>query len=210
MSGRSTLCRLAAALALTGVVGGTSVTALGAEDAKPAKPAASKDKAEGSDAGKSLIGTRVDSEQPIEITADTLEVKQKDQLAIFRGKVDAIQGTMRLRADQLTVHYRENSEDPEQPGISKIEADGNVFVSSPGETAQGARGVYDVDRSRIDLFDNVVLTQGKSVLKGQRLEMNLTTGESKVAGEGGRVSGVFVPEKKANQGDSGKPPQKKN
>lgn len=166
----------------------------------------------------SLLGSRADSDKPIEITADTLEVKQNQSLAVFKGRVDAVQGNMRLRSDQLTVHYRDNKEQPDQPGISKIEADGNVFISSPRETAQGARGVYDVDRSRIDLFGSVVLTQGESVVRGERLEMNLATGESKVtggasagqSGGGGRVKGLFVPEKKSG-GSAKKPPiQKKN
>ena len=154
-----------------------------------------------------FVGTRTDSSAPIEIVADTLEVKQREQLAIFRGNVDALQDDMRLRADTLIVHYRENKENPDQPGISKIEAEGNVFVSSPKETAKGTRGVYDVDRSRIDLVGGVVLTQGENVVRGDRLEMNLATGESKVAsGEGGgRVRGLFVPDKK---GDAS--PQKKN
>jgi lipopolysaccharide assembly outer membrane protein LptD (OstA) len=90
------------------------------------------------------------------------------------------------------------NEHPAQPAIAKIEAEGNVFVSSPKETAKGERGVYDVDRSRIDLVGGVVLTQGENVVRGDQLEMNLATGESKVtsAQGGGRVRGLFVPEKK--------------
>jgi len=151
-------------------------------------------------APKSLvIGSPENRDQPIDITADTLEVKQSENLAIFRGNVDALQGDMRLRSDVLTVHYRESKESPDQPGISKLVAEGNVFISSPEETAQGERGVYDVDRARIDLFGKVILTQGKSVVRGDKLEMNLETGESRVIaqeGKGGRVKGRFVPEKK--------------
>ena len=160
-----------------------------------------------------FVGTRTDTTLPIEITADTLEVKQNQQLAVFRGKVDAVQGEMRLRADQLVVHYRDNKETPDQPGISKIEADGNVFVSSPTETGKGSRGVYDVDRARIDLVGDVVLTQGQNVVKGDTLEMNLTTGESKVASgvsDGGRVKGLFVPKKKPATEENDASSQKKN
>jgi len=199
--------RLAVALALLGL---TAAPLYAAEATAAPKADSAKPKPGASDAGRSLLGSRASTDEPIEITADTLEVKQKDQLAVFRGKVDAVQGDMRLRADELTVHYRENKEDADQPGISKIEAIGNVFVSSPRETAQGARGTYDVDNSRIDLFDNVVLTQGKNVLKGQKLEMNLATGESKVVGQGGRVRGLFVPDKKAEADDAKAPSQKKN
>lgn len=162
---------------------------------------------------KPFVGTRTDTSAPIEITADTLEVKQNQQLAIFRGKVDAVQGDMRLRAEVLVVHYRDNKANPEQPGISKIEADGNVFVSSPQETAQGARGVYDVDRARIDLTGGVVLTQGENVVRGENLEMNLATGESKVVSSKtgtGRVRGLFVPDKTSDASKGGASSQKKN
>jgi lipopolysaccharide export system protein LptA len=160
-----------------------------------------------------FVGARTDTSLPIEITADTLEVKQNQQLAIFRGKVDALQGEMRLRADELIVHYRDNKENPDQPGISKIEAEGNVFVSSPKETGKGARGVYDVDHARIDLVGDVVLTQGQNIVKGDTLEMNLTTGESKVASGktgGGRVRSLFVPEKKPVAGKNDPSSQQKN
>ena len=149
-------------------------------------------------------GESHDTEQPIEIVADTLEVRQSEKIAIFRGDVDAVQGKMVLRADALVVHYRENNENPEQPGISRIDAEGNVFVSSPEETAQGARGVYDVDNRMIHLLGDVILTQGDNIVQGERLEMNLETGESRVmsgdAASGGRerVRGLFVPEKKKN------------
>jgi lipopolysaccharide export system protein LptA len=144
------------------------------------------------------------TEQPIEIVADTLEVRQSENLAIFEGDVDAVQGDMVLRADTLTVHYRDNKENPDQPGISRIDAKGHVFVSSPAETAQGNTGVYDVDNSMIHLAGDVILTQGGNVIQGERLEMNLATGKSRVmsaAGANGsteRVRGLFVPENKKN------------
>ena len=144
------------------------------------------------------------SQAPIEITADTLEVRQAENLAIFRGDVDAIQGDMLLKADMLVVHYRDNKETPDQPGISQIDAEGNVFVSSPDETAQGARGIYDVDNEKIWLTGQVVLTQGDNIIQGEQLELDLATGQSKVlsaapeSGKSERVRGLFVPKKENN------------
>jgi len=145
-----------------------------------------------------------DSQAPIEITADTLEVRQSDNLAIFRGDVDAVQGDMVLKADMLVVHYRENNDAPDQPGISQIDAEGNVFVSSPNETAQGARGVYDIDNQKIWLSGGVILTQGDNIIQGEQLELDLASGKSKVtsaepgSGDGERVRGLFVPKKDIN------------
>ncbi len=148
-----------------------------------------------------------DSGQPIEITADSLEVRRDKGFAVFTGNVDAVQGKMRLRADKLTVHYRPNGGKGSggaaaQGTISRMDAEGSVFVSSPDETAQGERGVYDVDRRIITLNGSVVLTRGKNVIRGDRAVLNLETGVSRVesAGTTGkrrqRVKGLFIPQKK--------------
>ena len=146
------------------------------------------------------IGGRHNANQPIEITADSLEVQQEKQLAIFRGNVEAVQGDMNLRADVLVVHYRPREDN--QNSISLIEVEGNVFLSSPKEMAQGDRGIYDVDAERIELDGSVVLTQGENVIRGDHLELNLATGQSKMAsvasadGSKQRVKALFVPESK--------------
>lgn len=152
-----------------------------------------------------------DSSQPIEVISDQLEVQQANNLAIFSGNVDAIQGDMRLRADTLTVHYRNDEEaeaEAEASGaaaggaITKIVAVGSVFVSSPGETGQGDTGVYDVEAQTVVLEGKeVVLTQGENVIRGTRAVMDLETGRSVVETKpGGRVRGLFIPNQ--NQGQT--------
>ena len=143
------------------------------------------------------IGAGYDTSLPIEITADSLEVQQEANLAVFRGNVDAVQGELNLRADLLIVHYRTNSEN--QNSIRIIEAVGNVFLSSPTEMAEGEKGVYNVDADTIQLTGSVVLIRGESVIRGDRLEMDLATGLSRVLSAGvetggdGRVKALFVP-----------------
>ncbi len=139
-------------------------------------------------------GEGYDTSLPIEITADSLEVQQDLETAIFRGNVDAVQGELNLRADQLTVHYRKG--DNGENSVSRIDAEGNVFLSSPNEMAQGDRGIYNVDADTIELTGSVVLTRGENVIKGNRLTLNLVTGKSKMeSGAGGeRVKALFVPQ----------------
>ena len=136
-----------------------------------------------------------EASQAIEITADTLEVRQSENIAIFEGSVNAIQGDLVLDADMLTVHYREAAGGEGNLGVSRIDAEGNVVVTSPGETAQGQSGVYNVEEGRIDLVGGVILHQGNNVVEGQTLTMNLETGVSRVSGSSSdRVHGLFVPE----------------
>ena len=147
----------------------------------------------------------LDTDNPIEITADSLEVKQDENIAIFRGNVDALQGEMRLRADELTVHYRSaKGNGSGVNAIGRIDAAGSVFITSSRETAQGEIGVYDVENNVITLTKNVVLTRGDNVIRGNRLVLNLTTGQSRVDGgvgatrSGGRVRSLFVPKRPSN------------
>ena len=156
-------------------------------------------------AAQTTQASKMDVDQPIEITADSLEVKQDQNIAIFRGNVDALQGEMRLRADQLTVHYR-NSEngDAGVNAISRIDAEGSVFIASTQETAQGDIGVYDVENGLITLTQNVLLTRGENVIRGNSLRLNIVTGQSIVDGGVGatrsdsRVRSLFVPKRSAN------------
>lgn len=158
------------------------------------------------------------SDKPIEIQSDTLEVMQQDKIALFKGNVEAQQGTMHLKSDEMRVYYKEKqgtkdktakpAESPTadlatQNSISKIDVRGNVFLSTPDETAQGDKGLYDVDKSTITLTENVVLTRGKNILKGSWLIYDLKTGHSEMKsdeavgkdGKKQRVRGIFVPEK---------------
>ncbi len=151
-----------------------------------------------------------DKAKPIEISADSLEVAQEQQIATFQGNVDAVQGDLVLSAETLKVHYAgKNSTAGLAAGtggaINRIVASGDVILSSPDETAEGDTGIYNVATQLITLTGDVVLTRGDNVLRGERLELDLTTGKSRMVGttgaEGaedvalssGRVKALFTP-----------------
>jgi len=176
------------------------------------------------------LGSRQGNNEPIDISSDTLEVQQDKQLAIFRGKVDVIQGDSRLRSDELFVYYKDRAaqqgagqpqRQPAQrpaatPGaagadsssISKIEAKGNVFVSTPKERAQGDFGVYDVDKKTITLTGNVLLTSDDSTLRCARAVMYQETGRSTCdPAAGQRVRGVIIPNNNSAPAPGAQPQQ---
>jgi lipopolysaccharide export system protein LptA len=146
--------------------------------------------------------------RPVEIVADKLVVDQDRQLATFSGNVNAVQGDMNLRANQLRVFYVEQGKGKPRDGaaasssdqsIRRIEADGDVLLTRPGETAEGDAGVYDPIKRTLVLEGNVVLTQAQNVIRGTRLDSNLETGVSVVTAAGGqrdqRVRALFAPER---------------
>jgi lipopolysaccharide export system protein LptA len=140
-------------------------------------------------------GFKHDSKAQIEITADSLEVRQAENLAIFAGKVAAGQGTLRLTADKLEVNYlsgrSEGAADAGTGKIDRMRAEGNVFLSNGDETAKGGWAEYNVTTGIIQMGGNVVLTQGGNAISGPSLVIDLNAGTGKV--EGGRVTSVFTP-----------------
>ncbi|TVQ35597.1 MAG: lipopolysaccharide transport periplasmic protein LptA [Geminicoccaceae bacterium] len=146
-------------------------------------------------AAQSLGG---DSDEPIEIEADVLEVRQNEGIATFRGNVDAVQGDMTLTSDVLDVFYA--GEGDGEGRIQRIVATGNVVVTSPREIARGQAGIYDLERRTIVLTGDVVLTREGNVLRGSRLEVDLASGVSRLlpARDGGRVRALFL-----TQGEGG-------
>ncbi len=140
-----------------------------------------------------------DSSLPIEVVADRLTVEQNNQLAVFSGNVEAVQGELVLRADEVRVAYAfgEERTDLAQP-VRRIEAEGNVVLATPEETAKAARGVYDVVEGKVRLEGNVVLVRGENVIEGARLDIDLAAGRAVMtadAAEGRRVRALFVPPK---------------
>jgi lipopolysaccharide export system protein LptA len=83
--------------------------------------------------------------------------------------------------------------------ITKIEARGDVvIVSEKDQTTTSDWALYDLPSQQVTVGGNVVLTQGKNVLKGDRLVIDLKTGESRFensgnATAGGRIRALFMP-----------------
>ena len=84
--------------------------------------------------------------------------------------------------------------------ITKIEAKGDVVITSENDqTTSSEWAIYDVPSQQVTVGGNVVLTQGKNVLKGDRLVIDLKTGESRFdntsnnAVAGGRIRALFMP-----------------
>jgi len=141
-----------------------------------------------------------DTYQPIDITAERLEMQQKQGRAIFTGAVQVLQGKLTLRSNTITVFY-DRSDAAGDPSISRLDAQGQFQLLSDSETLTGDWGVYDVDRQLITVGGAVIFKQGTSELTGSRLEFDLVSGLAKLDGENtatedGRVRGTFsVPSK---------------
>lgn len=141
------------------------------------------------------------SNAPVDVTADRIEVQERADRALFVGNVHATQAELSLQTARLTVAYSSGGGGAGNGGVQihRLDAAGGVTVRSPSETASGEFGIYDLDRKLITIIGNVQLTQGRNVVSGQRLVINLDSGRAVIDGgppgvnsSGGRVSGHFT------------------
>ena len=144
------------------------------------------------------------SNAPVDVSADRIEVQDRADRAIFAGNVHVTQAELTLDTARLTVAYTGGSQAPGGVQIRRLDAAGGVVVRSPSETARGDFGIYDLDRKLITLIGDVQLTRGANQVSGSRLVIDLDSGRAVIDGgppgvnqSGGRVTGHFsVPQRK--------------
>lgn len=136
------------------------------------------------------------------ITArDSLEWYDQKQMGIARGNAVAVREGKRIRGDVLTALLEKTANQGSH--ISRINANGNVVVTSLDQIARGDAGVYNLDTGIATLSGHVTLTRGDNELRGQYAVVDLnrnigrllsTPPDAKLVGtHPPRVEGLLVP-----------------
>jgi lipopolysaccharide export system protein LptA len=188
-------------------------------------------RAQGSMSGvpNAMQGFTQNRDQPIQIEAARLEVRDKKQQATFIGNVKVVQGDTTMTSKTLDVFY-ENKDQGTTPtpvpagkttaksapmqqatpgptgssSIKRLEAKGNVVVTQKDQVVTGETAVFDTKANLITMLGGVVLTQCQNVLKGDRLMVDMTTGVSRVESDSGKVQ-ALLPQGGGNDCGPGKP-----
>ena len=160
-----------------------------------------------------MQGFSANRDQPVKITANSLEVRDKIRQATFMGDVKLVQGDTNISCRTLVVFYEDAqagnkkkaapAEGQQQGGasqqIKRAECKGDVLIVQKDQTASGELGVFDIKTNTMTLTGGVVVTQGQKVMRGDRMVANLTTGVTTVdsppsgKGGGGRVEVMLPP-----------------
>jgi lipopolysaccharide export system protein LptA len=163
-----------------------------------------------------MQGFSQNRDQPIQIEAASLEMRDKKKEATFAGNVKVVQGDTTMTSKTLVVFYDSMPAAPAPtptsnskagtksapmqsatpgPGgsssIRRLEARGSVVVTQKDQVVTGETAVFDTKTNLVTMLGGVVLTQGKNVLRGDRLMVDMTTGVSRVESDSGRVQGLF-------------------
>lgn len=179
-----------------------------------------------------MQGFSQNRDQPIQIEAASLEMRDKKKEAVFSGNVKVVQGDTTMTSKSLVVFYDSGGgSDAPQPAapkasksgamqsatpgpggsssIRRLEAKGSVVVTQKDQVVTGETAIFDTRANLITMTggaSGVVLTQCKNVLKGDRLKVDMTTGVSRVESDT-KVTGMFSQGENCGSGASGaKPP----
>ena len=162
-----------------------------------------------------MQGFSQNRDQPIQIEAASLEMRDKKKEATFSGNVKVVQGDTTMTSKTLVVFYDSTQAPAAAPAanakaaaksapiqsatpgpggsssIRRLEARGSVVVTQKDQVVTGETAVFDTKTNLVTMLGGVVLTQGKNVLRGDRLMVDMTTGVSRVESDSGRVQGLF-------------------
>jgi lipopolysaccharide export system protein LptA len=163
-----------------------------------------------------MQGFSQNRDQPIQIEAAELEMRDKKNEATFSGNVKVVQGDTTMTSKTLVVFYDSSAPAAAAPtaatkakaakaapmqsatpgpggssSIKRLEASGNVVVTQKDQVVTGDTAIFDTKTNLITMLGGIVLTQGKNVLRGDRLLVDMTTGVSRVESDSGRVQGLF-------------------
>ena len=163
-----------------------------------------------------MQGFSQNRDQPIQIEAASLEMRDKKKEATFAGNVKVVQGDTTMTSKILVVFYDSGPAAPATPpppanakagksapmqsatpgpggssSIRRLEAKGSVVVTQKDQVVTGEIAIFDTKANQMTMGGGVVLTQCKNVLRGDRLKVDMTTGVSRVESDSGKVQGMF-------------------
>lgn len=137
------------------------------------------------------LGTsfKTDPAAPVDIDSDSLDINDGRKTAVFAGDVKAVQGEMTLRTAELTAFYsgeagltdasRNEAGGKGGADLQRIEARRAVVMQGrDGQTATGDWATFDTKKNTVIVGGEVVLTSGPNVVRGSRLVIDMTTGQS--------------------------------
>ncbi|WP_028317053.1 lipopolysaccharide transport periplasmic protein LptA [Desulfobulbus elongatus] len=157
-------------------------------------------------AGTATCRAAEEADQPISIEANRMVSQENKNSVVFIGKVDARQGTLTIRADEMTVFYTENKGDA-TPGqeskptnqVEKLICTSNVKISQGDWLGSGDRMDYFARERKAVLSGNAKAWQGQNMVSGKTIVYYLDEKRSVVepdATTNNRVRAVIHPDSK--------------
>ena len=120
-------------------------------------------------------GAGISSEVKREVlrfSSDTAQIKKSDGILHLSGEVKISYGQYVIKSDLLIA--KTNSID--SPEVKIIEASKNIYFSNNKDiSAKGDKLFMDVDKKFVSIEGNVEFSQGKSIIRAEKINVDLVT-----------------------------------
>ena len=120
-------------------------------------------------------GAGISSEVKREVltfSSDTAQIKKRDGILRLSGEVKISYGQYVIKSDLLMA--KTNSLD--SPEVKIIEASKNIYFSNNKDiSAKGDKLFMDVDKKFVSIEGNVEFSQGKSIIRAEKINVDLVT-----------------------------------
>nr|WP_171982614.1 LptA/OstA family protein [Sphingomonas sp. LM7] len=150
-----------------------------------------------------MAQTRHNTDAPIDVASERIELQDRANRAILSGNVQIKQAEMTLAAARVTVTYTGQVSEG-SPQVSRLDAAGGVTVNRPNQSARSQYAVYDLNRRVITMVGAVTLRQAGNTVSGGRLSIDLDTGRATIDGSGVRSGAGATPGQPGVQSSGGR------
>lgn len=150
-----------------------------------------------------VVAWATESSEPIHIEADRMISQEEANTVLFLGNVDARQGDLVIRSDEMTVYY--TKDDGRKKGASRVKrlvCKKNVEITQGDWLGTGDRMDYYAKDRKVILSGNAKAWQGQNMVSGKTITYYLDEGRSIVEQDksrSGRVKAVIHPEADAGK-----------
>lgn len=129
----------------------------------------------------------------VDIEASEMEILETDKRAIFRGDVVAKRPTDTIRCAEMVVYYVDvkQTDGSSNTEVDKLDCKSAVTITTTTQTITGDLAVFQLRQNLLDVTGNVKVVQGKTVIRGPHLTVDLKSKRTKMSG--GRIKGRFIP-----------------
>jgi lipopolysaccharide export system protein LptA len=139
-----------------------------------------------------------DRDQPIEVEADRMELREQENISIYEGNVTLVQGSLRISSDRMVIYFNDANE------LTLLEMTGKpAKLSQLDNQRQQVRGEAEqIDYSELEslliLRKSAYLDQAGDIIRGELIRMDTETNniEAGTSEPEDRVKMVIQPRQK--------------
>lgn len=132
------------------------------------------------------------NDPPIYVEADHMTSLENKSSVLFKGNVDAKQGDVRMRSDEMTVYYtpkkkgkkrkKKTGKTNSKQQVEKIVCVGNVEVSRDDWLGTAKKMYYIGKTQQVILVNNAKAWQGPNMVSGEKIIYYIDENRSEVIG----------------------------